>query len=186
MDRRTVIATICGTVAAGGIGAIVAAVGLPAGSKYFSIVMVPGFLGTILGLGGLINLLMTATPSSPSLNDNPILDDRPPPQSLNEQERALWLLKRARENASRARKIWGNNYARKAYFEIYAAIIGIKKAYNVGGPLVLSKDSDDPTFKDLLTVYIMYADLLYPLLEAGHIESAKRAAENFEVSRGFD
>ena len=114
-----------------------------------------------------------------------IIDHTPPPSELDDRARALWLLKRAKGNAVRARKQWGNAHAQTAYHEIRAAMIGIKGAFGVAGPLRITSN-EGASFKDLLVAYIAYADTLYPLLEGGHLDVARKAANSFEWSRGWD
>lgn len=186
MDRRGVTATFCATAAGGGIAALVGATALPAGSSYFTILLVIGSASVAIGLVGFVGLLVTVTQSQSSAPITLVIDETPPPQNLDDRGRAMWLLRRARDNSVKARKQWGSSHAQRAFHEIRSATMGTKKAFGVGGPLQISNDSDEPTYKQLLAAYIAYADILIPLLEGGHTDAAQRAADSFTWSRGMD
>ena len=164
---------------------MIGATALLDGSPYFSVLMVLGVSAIVIGMGGLVIMLLTAGPTTITVQSGPMIDQTPPPDGIDDKAKALWLLRRARENSVRARKGWGSAHAQTAYHEIRAAMIGIKSAFGVAGPLRVTS-SEGASFKDLLEAYIAYADTLYPLLEGGHLDAARKAADSFKWSSGWD
>ncbi|MBC2666747.1 hypothetical protein H7F51_14595 [Novosphingobium flavum] len=165
---------------------MIGATALPSGSPYFVTLIDFGMAGVLVGGGGLGIMLLTAGGASAREIQGPFRDDQPSPD-LGSKERALWALRRARENAIRARKRWFSfeNHHR-AFSEMRAAILGVKKEFGVGGLLSLSKGSDDPSYRDLLGAYISYVDSYLPLLESDQVDAARQIANGFSWSRGWD
>lgn len=183
MDRRGVTATLCATVAGGGFAAIIGATALPSGSPYFAVLIAFGVLAVLIGSGGLVVMLLTASSSGEARAAQGALADTPPP-GLDSKGRAIWMLRKARDNACQARKRWfGFEGHHRAFSEVRAAILGVKKEFDVGGLLTLSKDSE-ASYRDLLLAYIVYIDTFLPLLECGQMDTARRVASNFSFSRG--
>jgi hypothetical protein len=187
MDRRGVTATLCATLASGGFAAIIGATALPIDSPYFTTLIAFGVLAVLVGGGVLGFMLFTAGDSSESRTIQGDLRDTVPPSDLDSKERALWTLRRSRESAIHAHKRWfGFQSHHRAFSEVRAAILGVKKEFGVGGLLSFSKDSDEPSYRDLLGAYISYVDSFLPLLESGQIDSARRIANSFSWNRGWD
>lgn len=110
----------------------------------------------------------------------PILNDTPPPTDLTDKEKALFLLKRARDNAMIARKQKGDEAARLAYHEFLASTLSIKREFGFGTLNTTGKGTIP--FKAILEAYIAYADRIYPLLREGHVEEARAKAKAFKWS----
>ena len=187
MDRRGVIVTLCTTVAGGGIAAVIGATALPSGSPYFSVLIDFGVLAILVGAGGLVIMLFTAPGTSDATSvQGASRSDHPPPE-LDGKGRAIWALSRARETAIQARKKWfGFEAHHRAFSEMRAAILGVKKEFGVAGLLKVAAGSDEPSYRDLLRVYIAYVDSFLPLLQSGQIETAQKVASNFSWSQGWD
>ena len=185
MDRRGVTATLCATLAGGGIAAMIGATALPDGSPYFTVLMVIGVAAIVIGMGGLLFMLVTASPSAQSAPSELTLDRSQIPAGLDDKEKSIWYLRRARERAVIARKRWfGFEGHHQAFSELKAAILGVKKELGVAGLLTIAKNSDEPTYRDLLRIYVTYVDGFLPLLESGQIETARKAASRFRWSQG--
>lgn len=184
MDQRGVVGVLFSTALTGGIAALIGATALPEGSAYFATLIAAGLAGLVLGIGGLGALLVY--PAGPSASRRAqTLDESQPPPDLDNKERALWLLRRARENAAIARKQWGSHAAQRVYHEFKAAMLGTEREFGCGGVLRLSEDSDEPSYKEMLAAYVAFADVIYPLLQAGLIEQARKASKSFSWNRGW-
>lgn len=120
--------------------------------------------------------------AGPSLGRPLALDDSPPPSDLSDKDKALFVLKRARDNAVVARKMKGDEAARSAYHEIVAACLTAKREFGVGA-LKLTGSGTIP-FKDALEAYVAFVDRIYPLLREGHVNDAKSKAGTFKWSWG--
>lgn len=181
MDRRTVTGSLCSTALAGGIAALIGAASLHESSPYLSVLIAAGLAGVLAGLGGLGGLLPFPAASA-ATQPVKLLDDTPPPSGLSDKERALFLLKRGRDNAVAAKKMWGDNAARLAYNELIAATLSVKREFGFG-TVTIKSDCVVP-WKTFLDIYIRYIDSIYALLREGHIEQARNKPNMFTLTQG--
>lgn len=96
-------------------------------------------------------------------------------------ERALVALRRARDNGKIAHSKWSQDGALQAIHEIQAALLSVRKQFGIGSPVF----EGEATYHMILKGYLLYIDLIYPLLREGHVEEAKKRASQFEVSWGY-
>lgn len=101
-----------------------------------------------------------------------------PNSELSDQDKILFLLERARDNARIAQSIKGskrNHYARQVYNESVAAVNAARKCFGLSG--VTFKGRSHIPYEDALDAYIEYVDIVLPRLQAGQIEEARKKVE---------
>jgi hypothetical protein len=101
----------------------------------------------------------------------------PRPEPTDPKAKAIWTLENARQTAAIALRQGNGIQNEKAYNEVRAALLSIKREFGFG-PLGLSGKGSVP-FPSLLKVLIKYMDQLTPLLREDHLEEAQRVATTF-------
>ena len=103
------------------------------------------------------------------------LEEGPVPNELQEPQRTLFLLNRARRNARTALANRDGAQTRQAFREVRAALVSSSKTFGIGD----FSRIEAMTYRILLKIYLEYLDSFVPILEAGHIQEARRAAIGF-------
>lgn len=99
-----------------------------------------------------------------------------PPAEASAQEKAVFLIRQARNNAYVALANRSEDQARRVSNDLNSALLMAKKEIGIPIPEI----SGSGTYRQLLEVYILYIDSFFPLLRDGHIAEAKAAAARFK------
>ena len=110
------------------------------------------------------------------------VDVGPPPQ--DSAGKALHALRSARESAAIARGQRGDEYAAKAFHQLEAAMLSIKREFGIGPLRLTSKSGGTIPYKELLPPYMAFIDQFYPLLREGHVPEAVAKASSFRWKWG--
>lgn len=99
------------------------------------------------------------------------------PEPTESKARAVWALKRARDNAAISVHQGSPQSNERAYNEIAAALLTIKREFGFGTLKLVGKGF--VPYDSLLKVQITYMDRIIPLLREGHVEEARQVAMAF-------
>ncbi len=116
----------------------------------------------------------------PVLASNPAL---PEPKPADAKEKALFTLKKARDNAVVAIAQGTHESRGRAYHEIIATMLSIKREFDIG-PMQFKSEEGLIPYKEALRGYVEFIDRIYPLLREGHLATAKSEAANFNCTFG--
>jgi hypothetical protein len=93
------------------------------------------------------------------------------------KDRSIYVLAKARNNAAISAKQGSDDGRRRAYSEVEAALLSIKREFGFG-PLKLVGKGTVP-YTSLLNVAVRYIDTILPLLSENHVEEARKKAMSF-------
>lgn len=106
------------------------------------------------------------------------------PAGLDSKGRTLFALRKARDSASIARACKSEEGSQRAYHEIEAALLSVKREFGFG-PLKWTGDTvGSIPYLHQLECYVAYVDRIYPLLREGHIDEARAKASAFKWTWG--
>lgn len=119
----------------------------------------------------------------------PVSTSPPQAEPTEAKARAVWTARKARDNAAIAVHQGNAVTSERAYNEVRAALLTVKREFGFG-PLKLSGKGSVP-YQSLLKAFILYMDRIIPLLSEGHVEDARSAAMAFgwqwqEPEEGLD
>jgi hypothetical protein len=131
---------------------------------------------TLIVLVAILWIWSWSTQTKPLPTQAPVrYDESNASPDSSEGDKALFSLKRARDNARVALHNRSDEQSHRAFHELQAALVTSKKAFGIG-PLTLKGEG---SFRDFLPVYVAYIDSFYPHLREGHLDLAKRSASGF-------
>ena len=117
---------------------------------------------------------------APAMAPQIVSPPEPDPVPTDGKGRSLVSLRKARQSAAIATGQRGDEYAGKAFHELEAAMLSIKREFGIGPLRISSKTGGTVPFKVILPAYITFVDRIYPLLREGHIEEATAKAKGFK------
>ena len=134
----------------------------------------------IFALMGAMWLFAWARPAQAPVPELPLLPaEEDPTGPLDSRQRSLLALRRARESAVMARARKSNDAAGRAYHELEAALLSVKREFGFGTLKLTSETGGSVPYENLMDCYIAYVDRIYPLLREGHVEEARKKANAF-------
>jgi hypothetical protein len=107
----------------------------------------------------------------------PVAPPMPEPAPDDIKGRAIYALAMAREAAALAAKNRSDERCQRAYNEVEAALLSIKREFGFG-PLRLTGKGRVP-YTSLLEVIVVYIDRILPLLREDHVQEARTKAMSF-------
>lgn len=168
---------IVGPLGSLGVGLMLAAAGLAFDAKTLTFA---GF--AIFALMAALWLFTWSRAEEVPVPELPLLPAEEGPTSgpLDSKEKALQSLRRARESAVLAKARKSNDAAGRAYHELRAALLSVKREFGIGMLKFTSETSGTMPYENLMNCYIAYVDRIYPLLREGHIDEALAEAKSFK------
>lgn len=101
-----------------------------------------------------------------------------PAEGLDDKDRALFYLERARDNGFTAYEANSRLHVDQALNEIVSALGGVGKAFGFGS---FEIEAEAISRRRILRRMLNYVDSFYFLLKQGHIADAKRVASDYEI-----
>lgn len=132
-----------------------------------------GFIG--VGLIALVVILFGHSWAFPKPVPVQYVTGPPEASPKDDNERALFALRRARDSGKIALNNKSEGQAHKAFNEIQAAMISIQRQFGIGQ----LNFTEAPSYKDAVNIYLHYINEIYPRLREGHIAAAKAKAAAF-------
>jgi hypothetical protein len=102
------------------------------------------------------------------------------PAATDNKGKALDSLRRARDSAAIAKSQRSDEIAARAFHELEAAMLSIKREFGISPLKVTSRSGDPIPYQNVLVAYISFVNRIYPLLREGHIEEASAKAKSFK------